>query len=295
MKKHVELVGPPTEFGEVVLRALEDRWREFLRLLDAVIKKPTSKRVHDLRIALRRMCSGLEVVEQIIGGKTVRRLSKRLAAALRRLGKLRDVHVQRKEIGEMAERFPGLLEFHERLRKKEEKLEPRAQRALQEIPLNRLRELFDEAAAEALLALSSEALQRRHRDTAIEAIDRRFAHVIDCRRALDVADLETIHNMRVAFKKFRYMLEVVQPMLVGLGKAQLASMQAFQSMMGDVHDLQVLNEMVAAYRASHNKAAHDLVAAHDDVGRRLLHKTDALVASADEIFSFWNQSYLPGN
>lgn len=287
--------APQTDLGMLVLRSLEDRWDVLHHDLESVRQKATTKKVHDLRIALRRMSSILALVDEILGGKPAARFSRRLDKLLKALGDVRDVQVQRKEVGRMAETYAALADFHRRLRKRERKLEPRAEKRLQSVSAERLRGLFEAVTADALLGLSSEALQTRHRATVLQAVDRRFSDVIDARRALDVADLGTVHRMRVAFKKFRYMVEVLQPLLIGMGRAQLDSMQAFQTLMGDVHDLDVLNQMLVRYRAKHGKNANELVAAQDEIGRRLLHSTDALMASADEIFGFWNQSYLPAD
>lgn len=286
--------APSTDLGEVIIRTLEVRWTVLRKALDAARKKPGARRVHDLRIALRRMASVVALIETVVDGRAERRLRKRVDRLLQMLGDLRDTHVQRKEIAAMCRRFPALEGLRERLEKRERAREREVECKLGKLDVGALQMFFEEVAAEALLALSSPSLLERHRQTLFEAVNRRFSRLIDRRRELDVADIATMHAMRVAFKKFRYMVEVLQPMLVGLGKAQLDSMQAFQTMMGDVSDLDVLNRRLATWRAKHQRGASELVAAQDDVGRRLLQKTDTLVAAADEIYGFWNQSYLPG-
>lgn len=288
------VAAPSTDLGEVIIRTLEERWTVLRKAIDAAQKKPGARRVHDLRIALRRMASVVALVEEIVDGNAERRLRKRVERLLKMLGDLRDTHVQRKMIAGLCRRFPALEALRERLEKRERDRERETERKLGKLDVGALQICFEEVAAETLLALSSPSLLERHRLTLFEAVNRRFSRLIDRRRELDVADLATMHAMRVAFKKFRYTVEVLQPVLVGLGKTQLDAMQAFQTMMGDVSDLDVLNRRLGAWRAKHHKSAVDLVAAQDDVGRRLLQKTDALVAEADEIYRFWNQSYLPG-
>lgn len=287
------VAAPSTDVGEVVIRTLEERWRVLRKAIDATREKPAARRVHDLRIALRRMSSIVALVEEIVDGRAERRLRKRVDRLLKMLGDLRDTHVQRKSIAAMCRRVPALGGLLERLEKRERERQREVERKLRKLDINALQVTFEEVAAETLLALSSSSLLERHRQTLFEAVNRRFSRLIDRRRELDVADLETMHAMRLAFKKFRYMVEVLQPVLVGLGKAQFDSMQAFQTMMGDVSDLDGLNRRLTGWRSKHHNGAGDLVAAQDDIGRRLLQKTDTLVAAADEIYGFWNQSYLP--
>jgi CHAD domain-containing protein len=285
--------APPADLGGRIIATLTDRWTTLHELLEAVRKKAGTRKVHDLRIALRRMSSAAGLLEHVIGGKAARKLAKRLDKTLEALSEVRDVQVQRKEILRMTDEFPALRPLEEKLHRRERRLEEEAEKRLAGLDVEKWSALYESLLGDARVALSSESLAERHRSAIVEAVDRRFSAVIDARRALDVADLRTMHKMRVAFKKFRYMVEVLQPVLVGMGRAQLDSMQAFQTMMGDVHDLDVLNTMVAEHRADHAKDSHELVAAQDDIGRRLLQRADLLMASADEIFTFWNQSYLP--
>ena len=287
------IAAPSTDLGAVVVRTLEERWTVLLKALDNARKKTGGRRVHDLRVALRRMASVAALVSEIVDSRAERSLRKRVERLLKRLGRLRDTHVQRKAIGGMTRRFPVLVPLRARLEKREREREEEVAHRLAKVDVDVLQTRFEEVAAEALLALSSSVLIERHRQTLLDAVNRRFARLIDRRRDLDVANLETMHAMRVAFKKFRYMVEVLQPVLVGMGQAQLDAMQAFQTMMGDVHDLDELDRRVAAWRVKHGKNGDAFVAAQDDIGRRLLQKTDALMAAADDIHGFWNQSYLP--
>lgn len=289
----LQVTAPAVDLGEVVIRALEDRWNLLRKTFDAARKKAGARRVHDLRVALRRMASVVSLVEEVVDGKAERRLRKRVERLLKMLGRLRDTHVQRKAVVALCRRHPVLEGLADILTRRERAREAEAVRLLGDADIGALQLCFEEVAAETLLALSSPVLARRHRRTLFDAVSRRFSRLIDRRRGLDAADLDTLHDMRVAFKKFRYMVEVLQPVLVGVGRAQLDSMQAFQSMLGDVHDLDVLNRRVARWRDRHEKTSREAVAAHDDIGRRLLQRTESVLAAADEIHAFWSAAYLP--
>jgi len=288
------LVAAPVEgLGEVLVRTLEDRWVVLGRAFAAARKKPGGRRVHDLRVALRRLDSVVSLVEVLVGGKAERTLRKHVKRLLRRLGDVRDAYVQRKAVASLAQRHRDLAGLRARLVAREKKLEAKVGGWLSGIDMASLQKTFELVAGEALLALSSALLVARHRATLLEAVDRRFSRLIDRRRALDVSDLDTVHSLRVAFKRFRYLVEVLQPVLVGVGKAQLDSMKAFQLMMGEVHDLDLLNRRLTKWRRRKARHSADLVSAHDEIGRRLLQKTDALMASVDDIHTFWNPSVLP--
>ncbi len=94
----------------------------------------------------------------------------------------------------------------------------------------------------------------------------------------------TIHRLRVAFKKFRYLLEFLQPASTGIHKRQLKEMQSFQVMMGDIQDLSILLAHLDAN--AHRKGKPDkrvlqpLVA---ELRRRLAAHIAAFASNADTI------------
>ncbi len=82
-----------------------------------------------------------------------------------------------------------------------------------------------------------------------------FAEAVERRRAIDLADLRTIHQTRVAFKRFRYMLESLSPGITGLSKRQLRALAYYQRKMGIIQDLEVMQACVARYAQGDKKRA----------------------------------------
>jgi len=62
---------------------------------------------------------------------------------------------------------------------------------------------------------------------------------LKCRRRFDPGNAETLHEMRIALKKFRYAVEAAQPAL-GPASKRLEEMHAFQQLMGDTRDAEIL-------------------------------------------------------
>ena len=65
----------------------------------------------------------------------------------------------------------------------------------------------------------------------------------------------SIHRMRVAFKNFRYMVEIVHPLMPGYPQDNLIHMHAFQSLMGDIQDTEVLLSAFEGF--AEGQAAYD--------------------------------------
>src|SRR5204863_8203740 len=59
-----------------------------------------------------------------------------------------------------------------------------------------------------------------------------YLEVLRHRRAIDVSNAYTIHRTRLAFKKFRYMMECLSPEITGLKASQLRVLALYQRKMG---------------------------------------------------------------
>ena len=64
---------------------------------------------------------------------------------------------------------------------------------------------------------------------------------------VDASQPGTIHHLRLAFKKFRYMAEIVQPMIPGMPEKYMERMHKYQSTMGDIHDIEVFLSALADF------------------------------------------------
>ena len=82
-----------------------------------------------------------------------------------------------------------------------------------------------------------EDLEQRLVDATTEA----FEMVMACYGRTGPRDLPTIHRVRLAFKKFRYMAEVLAKVVPGiLTDRQIRSMRSYQKRVGEIQDVEVL-------------------------------------------------------
>ena len=72
------------------------------------------------------------------------------------------------------------------------------------------------------------------------AINQAFARVAQLCRHVRAGDTETIHRTRIAFKRFRYMVEALAPLLPAVTPDHRRAMRGYQCMMGDIQDMEVL-------------------------------------------------------
>ena len=67
-----------------------------------------------------------------------------------------------------------------------------------------------------------------------------FARVARLCRHVRAGDTKTIHRTRIAFKRFRYMVEALAPLLPAVTPDHRRAMRGYQCMMGDIQDMEVL-------------------------------------------------------
>jgi hypothetical protein len=74
----------------------------------------------------------------------------------------------------------------------------------------------------------------------LAVVDEAYADVLWRQMNIDPANPASIHAMRIAFKKFRYMLEVAGPLVPPMPPSRPRALHRYQGMMGDIQDLVVL-------------------------------------------------------
>jgi CHAD domain-containing protein len=132
------------------------------------------------------------------------------------------------------------------------------------------------------------AVQQEQRAEAMQAIEIAFNRVVERKHAIAPTDGSAIHRMRVAFKKFRYMVESLAPVRGRTSSKQLKAMNAFQGSMGDIQDAEVLLSNVQGYasaRGSEGEAA--LGRALEELSRRRTALIETFLRSVDTVFTFW--------
>jgi CHAD domain-containing protein len=147
-------IGPDTPMYEVAARTIEVRAREMFEFADGVLDTSDIERVHDMRVATRRLRAALEVFEVCFPKRAFQealRDVKRLADAL---GLRRDPDVALAAVGRMAAGLPvadrpGIKSFEEELANDQVMGNKALEQALAEAIESRLEDRLLALAAEA--------------------------------------------------------------------------------------------------------------------------------------------------
>lgn len=257
-------------------------YRERLKLCRAEFSR---KAVHDLRTSIRHLLAALDVIAFVTSASQIEKLSGRLKEQLDDFSSLRDIQVMLDTVSKDMPVFPELEPFQTYLEKREKRKKRSDEKHIQNIKSGGVekRLLKIQGAVE---DLSAEELQGK----LPQAVDEAYLTVMQRYGEIDPAQLVSLHHLRVAFKKFRYMVEAIHPCLPDFPEAQLQHMHIYQTQMGNIHDLQVLLESLAEF--AKDSESYDPKPVRRSYEKVLAEALSAFLKSKGEVLIFWRSTPL---
>jgi CHAD domain-containing protein len=279
---------PVSEMRSVLAQSLDDRWAKYTRELKRCRRRCTEKSVHDLRVATRRLICSLDLIMTVRSNDRLVKIRRELKKRLKSFGPLRDIQIQVLYVEKLLETYPELETFLTVLLLRERRAIKQIHRGLQEVRTASMEKVIAESRADFAGQTAGAWIEPIVRDAVVGVAAAAFARASDFRRRIDVTQPGTIHRLRVAFKKFRYMVEVLQPVLGWVSDGTLKALNAYQVRMGDIQDTEVLTSVVNAYALRGAKTHRDnLLRVHQELRRRHAALIDVFMESADELYTFW--------
>ena len=230
-------------FLEVSRRARASRFRECLAR--ATSDPSSDDAIHDLRVAIRRVLAWIAVRDALLGpDRRLREARSSLKQLMAPLGKLRDAHVKRDWILQIAPEGdePSYL-YAVQVASDVLRWESRVRKRLGERSTRRLRVPLPGGAGGLGGRLEASILA----PGILGKLEREVAKHRDA--ALDPAQPEALHRMRLAFKKYRYAAEVLLPLFPGATEETAKRLHAFQTLLGTIHDFDVILAEAQSFRS----------------------------------------------
>ncbi|HWG59903.1 MAG TPA: CHAD domain-containing protein [Candidatus Acidoferrales bacterium] len=235
--------------------------------------------VHDLRVALRRCRTMADALREVNPNAGWRRLKKSSRDLFHALGDLRDVQVERAWVKQLSEGGdPVRKRMLRPLARKERRYRRAAAAALDDFDAKAWRKLARRLASKAqFFPLESVVFQRL-------ALARLNAAQEQYRRAVKAPTSAAWHRLRIGIKGFRYVVENFLPQRY---EAWAEGLKFAQDMLGDVHDLDVLE------RELHGQAAEtgELPIAEwsEKIAAERKQRLERFLARAEGPHSIWSQ------
>lgn len=243
---------------EVTPSALVQRhFNSLLDSLDGALDGDVES-VHQTRVATRRLREVLHLVD----GDS-RHVMGAVKSAGRHLGRVRDLDVLSSLLDSLGSRIPttAAVDVHRvthAVRTRRHEARRKMVKGLEQLDLPALRDVVTKRALR-----GDRWWAPRLRSERAEWTTRMWDRINERSRIAVAAVARTraiylpnrVHHARIAIKRFRYALEVVADAGLWQAEAALKELRRLQSLLGDVHDLQVLGETFAELTPKEQMAA----------------------------------------
>lgn len=199
--------------------------------------------VHDLRVSMRRIRSLLRELRTVFGAFHVNRIREDLKFVGDATSVLRDLEVLQQTVEHLQldpQDRAGLQTWLESLRQQERGARQRVIRLLQsgrlEDPINHLR---------ALLVLPVPMGNDPEATGFARKVVQKARRKVERQHDASVVDVHALHQLRISYKRLRYTVEALAPVLSPMMCQWGSVAKKFQSILGDIHDHDVATEVVA--------------------------------------------------
>jgi CHAD domain-containing protein len=269
--------------NQLLLASLENRWKSYRVELKRCREELSFEAVHDLRVATRRLLALIQLLNSISPRPRLQKLIRVFKDQLDEFDDLRDTQVILAEISEILQEFPRLQSFQKHLRYTEEKMFRILRKKIKKLETSevtkRIRKTHESIEAEMNDELESQIMQAV--DDAYLLTKQRYGWV-------DLARPATIHRVRIAFKSFRYMMEIIHSLLNAFPVENLKRMNDYQSLMGEIQDVEIFAQTLADF--SEHDSYSDLDPVHRYYERRHAEAISAYIKEMNELHIFWRSS-----
>jgi CHAD domain-containing protein len=230
------------------------------------------------------MMATLDLVRAVNPDLPALRLRRRLKKHLKILSPLRDLQVQRIALRSAAADVTGLSPIVAELGRRQRHLLSTVRSDIAAWKVD----VLDRGVAEVIREVHlSSKVSPGWSEALIGSSAVAFLRVRTLRMRVDPGDLVTIHRLRVAFKRFRYSIEVVRPLLPWVSHDLLRSLGSYQDLLGAVQDSVVLSSSVSARLKSLHVGPESAQRIRTFLEKRIAHAVEELFRSVDHIHRFW--------
>ena len=221
-----------------LLPSVETHWRKYRNRLKRCQKSFSEEAVHALRISLRQLIALLESIEVMEHLTALGSACSQLKKQLKLFNALRDFQVHLALLDKPSTTRPILHDFVRRLRKKEAKWIHRLAEVIPSFKTSDIKKRIAKGLRR--FATNDQCQPMELQGRARKALEIAYDEVLQRRNAIEAGNPVSIHRLRVAFKKYRYMLMALHPVLPGIPRPCFEQMKKMQMAMGNIQDQYVL-------------------------------------------------------
>lgn len=216
--------------SKLLLLKFETLWEKYSKRLTDCQQTGSETAVHKLRISCRRLLAIIALLQALDPDANLGKLRKHLKTQLDNFDELRDTQVMLIEVADNLEMCAEMVRYHSYLKLNEKRL-------LATIPsmlLPHRKSLFKKVHNS--LSLGSIPLKQQ-----IHAvIAATYQTALERYRLIAPDDPASLHRLRIALKKLRYMLSAAEDVLSDLPATHLETLPAYLTRLGEIQNSRVL-------------------------------------------------------
>ncbi len=235
------------QLAEIIQQVLNDYFASYLYALRKCRSRATPKRVHALRVSIRRCLAVFSLIAQLLGTDHFQVLSQALRKDLKRLGTLRNLQLQRNYLKKLRGEHSGIIEVNKLLKGRQRAARRRVEKRLDSRKPRRLSRLF-RSNIETFLASMTEDNRRRLDQSLCRTVLSICSQLALSKHKLTIDNPETVHEFRILAKELRYQAEAFPKFFAKffpITPAELVRLRALQNDLGRAHDLALLRDRLA--------------------------------------------------
>lgn len=255
-------------------KAIQERTRTLRAQMKRCRKQFSEEAVHDLRVAMRRLLALMDFLAFFGQSPALRKARRDIKAHLDAFDALRDTQVMLLETSQRVSELPAIELFHRFLQKQEKRYLRRAQK-----DMNALKNGYAKPLRSALKTVA------QHGEDVLAPVDDAYHTVLHRLALVDESNTATIHRVRIAFKRFRYSVEVVRPLLSSMPDELMQRLHDYQTLMGEIQDMEVMLRSIDEFAARNQQCTMEPVRRFYQ--QKHQERVSAYIQRMNEVYSFW--------
>lgn len=261
------------------------RWKVFRARLKGCREKPSTGSVHELRVATRRLISQVTLLQALFPGAKTAWILRFLKKQVKLLGGLRDHHVQTHFIRERLTRFPEVRVLERHLARREGKLAKKISRNLENSRIGKFKKRFRSLTNH--IGGPAAPTEAKVTECAVRLATAAFEEALRKHRLATCTDLRTVHQARIAFRRYRYLVETLPGEVTGWKWRDLRNLASHQRRMGLVQDLLTVEDLVRCFGGKDERVQKRLAAFRSYLNSRRGRALRRLGKPAVQLLRLW--------
>jgi len=273
--------SPELYTGQFLLHQLEKNWKSYLKELKHCRIEFSNETVHDLRAATRRIMTIVQLLYAISPRPRLQKIIRTFENQLDELDDWRDTQVILAEISETILELPELNSFQKQQKLVEEKILRVLRKKVKKFNVAELSKRIRRVHHFVETEMEDDNLESQ----LMQAVDDAYLATKQRLGWVDPGRPVTIQWVGMAFKLFRYMAEMVHPLIRGYPNENLKLMYQYQSLISEIQDADVFMQTLADF--FENRSSSDLETIRCYYDRYHAEAVAAYTKEMESVHLFW--------